>query len=116
MAKSVCSTLKEFVEVFENMKKSSAVEPDWELLLRIFDVTVSTGRMYVPDSFIPKVFKWFGKVDDEDPEDAAVRVEEQTVGELYRLFCWVKIIKVTKLKFRRQGHFYQTADYLKNSL
>jgi len=75
----------EFAEAFFQAKSSDEDNENWKLILGIFDVSVSRGKMFIPETFYPKVQKWFGKIDDDGAEDSVVRVENQVVGKIISL-------------------------------
>lgn len=75
--------LIEFAESFFKAKSSEELSEAWKLILGIYDVSVSRGKMFVPETFYPKIQKWFGHIDDESAEDAVVRAENQLVGRFY---------------------------------
>lgn len=69
----------EFAEMYQKIRDGATPSRDWKLIFRIFNVVLSKGEMYVPETFYLKVNKWFGKLDDPSMEEAVVRVEEQDI-------------------------------------
>ena len=82
MARNVVRNIIEFGEVYDKLKESSTPSKEWKLIFNLFEVVTTKGEMYVPDTFYNKVHKWFGKLDDPSMEEAVLRVEEQTIGEV----------------------------------
>ena len=72
--------LVEFAEAFFQAKSSEQLSEAWQLITAIYDVSVSRGKMFVPETFYPKIQKWFGHIDDKSAEDAVLRAENQLVG------------------------------------
>lgn len=72
--------LVEFAEAFFEAKTSEDLDETWKLIIDIYDVSISRGKMFVPETFYPKIQKWFGHIDDASVEDAVVRAENQLVG------------------------------------
>ena len=86
MAKNAAtSNILEFAEAFFQAKASEEDNETWKLILGIFDISVSRGKMFVPETFYPKIQKWFGKIDDQSAEEAVIRVENQVVGKIITL-------------------------------
>ena len=80
-SKLATKNIVEFAEAFLQAKNCGELaDKNWKLILGLYDVSVSKGEMFVPETFYPKIQKWFGKIDDESAEDAVLRVEEQTIG------------------------------------
>ena len=93
MEKSVATkNILEFAEAFFLAKASDEVNHDWKLILGLYDVSVSKGKMFVPETFYPKIQKWFGTIDDHSAEDAVIRVENQVVGRSLSLVFFIKVM------------------------
>ena len=80
--------LVDFAESFFKAKSSDELSEAWKLILGIYDVSVSRGKMFVPETFYPKIQKWFGHIDDRSVEDAVIRAENQLVGMFCCKFCF----------------------------
>lgn len=73
------SNILEFAEAFFEAEASDNINENWKLILGIYSISVSKGKMFVPETFYPKIQKWFGTIDDHSVEDAVIRVENQIV-------------------------------------
>jgi len=60
MSRVGIKNLVEFVEDFASVKSGNLLEKNWKHVVNIFDVNVSKGEMYIPETFYPKIQKWFG--------------------------------------------------------
>ncbi|XP_066931524.1 uncharacterized protein [Clytia hemisphaerica] len=69
----------EFAEAYTIAKSSSECSKTWEGIIRMFDVNISRGKMIVPETFQPKVQRWFSHSDDDSPKDAITRAENQVI-------------------------------------
>lgn len=83
MSRLATKNIIEFAEAFLEAKSSQDVDKNWKIIIGLYDVSISKGQMYVPETFYSKIQKWFGKIDDVSAEDAVLRVEEQTVGRSF---------------------------------
>ena len=82
MARIGFKNLIEFTEAFYEARINTEKRKEWALILQMFNVHVSKGQMYVPETFYPKIQKWFGKIDDTSADDAVLRVENQVISKI----------------------------------
>lgn len=78
----------EFADMYHKVKDNATPNRDWKIILGLFDVVLSKGEMYVPETFYPKIHKWFGKLDDPSMEEAVLRVEEQDIGMAFIIIIY----------------------------
>jgi len=92
MSRVGIKNLVEFVEDFASVKSGNLLEKNWKHVVNIFDVNVSKGEMYIPETFYPKIQKWFGKLDDKHSEDAVLRVESQTIVRIVNKWTFAQTL------------------------
>ena len=80
MAAKIPRNIVEFAEAYSKAKMSGECNKVWEGILRLFDVNISRAKMVVPETFQPKVQRWFAHSDDQSPKDAIARAENQAIG------------------------------------
>lgn len=79
MADKATDNIVDFAEAFLQAKASDELSDTWKKIVGLYDVSASRGKMFIPETFYPKVQKWFGHIDDKSPEDAVVRAENQLI-------------------------------------